>query len=64
MMNDIYLLDGETVYWWRLIKEARLLDGEHASQDFHTTSEAAAILREHGHIVEEPTAEMKNNALL
>lgn len=50
-MKKEYKLDGEPIGWKELIKYA--VDNYGYDEDLKFTSEAARILRYHGHIVEE-----------
>lgn len=50
-MSDYYILDGKLVHWEHLVKVAGQLDSDFFNKDIQRTSEAANILREHGHSV-------------
>lgn len=51
-MEKCYLVNGEKLSWTELIEFAEDLDADFSETKIKTTSEAAQILREFGHTVE------------
>lgn len=52
-MEKKYLLDGDIVDWTYLIDKACEYDFEFADSIIKTTSSAAKILRDNGHVVQQ-----------
>jgi len=50
-MGREYLLDEERIEWTELIKRAKEIDEDFGNQFYQSTSQAAQILRDHGHEV-------------
>ena len=61
MEKKEYLLDGIPVSAWTLIEEAAYLSRSYQERGFCTSSEAAAILREHNHTVSENKNKEEND---
>lgn len=51
-MGRKYVVDGQVVEWIELIKLAEDVDSEYAEKSVKYTSEAAAVLRDYGFIIE------------